>query len=276
MKERCSVARCDRVVRARGWCDGHYDRWRKTGDAQAHVPLPAGPPARPCAAAEDCPHPVYARGVCEPHYRRWRRTGSYDEAVPVRDEDADPAPPERCAVASCDRDAEARGWCHGHYLRWQRTGDVQADTPLEPRRRATCAVEGCTQPTYARGWCQVHYKRWRKHGDVRAHVPVRSADGDGWISHGYRYLVVPEHLRHLTGGDTQIAEHRLVMAVYLGRPLYEQEVVHHANGNRLDNRLENLELWSTAQPKGQRVDDKVAYAVQLLERYRPDLLASDL
>ena len=69
-----------------------------------------------------------------------------------------------------------------------------------------------------------------------------------------------------------IFEHRRVMAEKLGRPLRRDESVHHINGDKGDNRLENLELWSTAQPYGQRVTDKVAYAIEILERYAPDRL----
>jgi hypothetical protein len=67
-------------------------------------------------------------------------------------------------------------------------------------------------------------------------------------------------------------EHRIVMEQALGRELYPDENVHHLNGVRNDNRLENLELWTTSQPSGQRVEDKIAWAMGLLRRY--DLLGS--
>lgn len=60
------------------------------------------------------------------------------------------------------------------------------------------------------------------------------------------------------------------MAAALGRPLREDETVHHRNGDRLDNRLENLELWTTAQPRGQRVEDELAFAYDLIRRYDRD------
>ncbi len=65
-------------------------------------------------------------------------------------------------------------------------------------------------------------------------------------------------------------EHRVVMARLIERPLLPAETVHHKNGNRADNRPSNLELWNTSQPSGQRAEDKLTWALELLQQYGPD------
>ena len=70
----------------------------------------------------------------------------------------------------------------------------------------------------------------------------------------------------------RVRQHRAVMERIMGRPLTDEENVHHKNGNKGDNRPVNLELWSVSQPSGQRVSDKVAWAVEFLKQY-PDQLA---
>jgi HNH endonuclease len=73
-------------------------------------------------------------------------------------------------------------------------------------------------------------------------------------------------------GDKTVLLHRIVMERKLGRPLLLGESVHHLNGNRSDNRPENLELWVSAQPFGQRVSDRVRDAIEILQRYAPERL----
>lgn len=80
---------------------------------------------------------------------------------------------------------------------------------------------------------------------------------------GYIQVLVPEHPR----GTRYVFEHILVMEEYLGRYLLPGETVHHRNGVRDDNRIENLELWSTSQPSGQRVSDKLEWAYDIIELY---------
>ena len=78
-----------------------------------------------------------------------------------------------------------------------------------------------------------------------------------------------ESYSRITVNGKQIREHKFVMEKILGRPLLEKENVHHINGDRKDNRPENLELWSSSQPPGQRVEDKVAWAKEILATYEP-------
>lgn len=67
-----------------------------------------------------------------------------------------------------------------------------------------------------------------------------------------------------------IDEHRLVMETMLGRPLLPTELVHHKNGDRADNRPDNLELWTKGHPPGHRVEDIVRFSLETIARY-PDV-----
>jgi hypothetical protein len=226
-----------------------------------------------CSVAE-CEKRPYSRGWCQMHYKRWQRHGDVQANEPRRG-----SVQRVCSIQGCAEPHEARGWCHGHYLRWHRSGDPQSDVPVSRRRRSErCIVEhdgqACGRRSHTKGYCRTHYRRLLKHGDVQAHVPIRESTGNGSISHGYRKVPVPNNLRHLTNGETGVGEHRLVMAMHLGRPLMADEVVHHINGVRTDNRIENLELWSTAHPKGQRIEDKIEFAIEMLRRYAPDHLVA--
>ena len=60
------------------------------------------------------------------------------------------------------------------------------------------------------------------------------------------------------------------MSESLGRSLTSIENVHHKNGVRDDNRIENLELWEIHQTPGQRVSDKIREAHRVFALYGED------
>ena len=113
----------------------------------------------------------------------------------------------------------------------------------------------------SREWREEHreeLRTYRRRWYASKHPRQRAAAGTGTVSRGYRSFVK---------NGRRVLEHRLVMEAHIGRRLLREETVHHINGQRLDNRLENLELWSSSQPPGQRIADKVEWARSILKLY---------
>lgn len=211
---------------------------------------------------EGCDRPVKARGWCTRHYMRWHATGDPGPVGLKRRPDHAP-----CSADGCERENFANGYCGMHLYRVERYGEPGPAGPLlerrpRPRRPPVkCKVEGCDRilgRTGGKGMCRLHHRRWRDTGDPGPAGLTMAAQGSGTTnSQGYRVIRVD---------GQNVKEHRYVMEQDRGHPLRPWENVHHMNGLKADNRIENLELWVTMQPTGQRVSDLVAFVVE----YYPD------
>lgn len=97
---------------------------------------------------------------------------------------------------------------------------------------------GCGKNVNSHG---LKLKKYRKGHYSRINNPYWK--GGMYISSdGYRLILKPTHHNHDYHG--YVREHRLVMEQHLGRYLNKDEEIHHINGNKLDNRIENLQLTS--------------------------------
>jgi hypothetical protein len=168
-----------------------------------------------------------------------------------------------CSVPGCGLRVFRRDLCAGHHARWRRYGDPVGE-PGAGWVRPQPSCPDCGTPLLRVALCSGHFGRVKAHGHPNPGRPLRAAPGTTWIDK-YGYVNRTVH------GVTMF-EHRHVMEQHLGRLLWPDENVHHINGDRTDNRLANLELWSTSQPSGQRVADKLAHALEMVARYAPERL----
>jgi len=108
---------------------------------------------------------------------------------------------------------------------------------------------GCSQPRISRTLRAEGVRTGRTHLQGTRHPRWK---GGALVMRGYRYVWIDTDHAYASMRQSQgyVAEHRLLMAESLGRPLAAHETVHHINGDRGDNRLENLQLRNGRHGKG--------------------------
>lgn len=167
----------------------------------------------------------------------------------------------KCLVDNCDRIVLARKLCNKHYRRWFRGMDdygIGKFFYLGNKKYVECSAKNCKRKigeSGSSGLCCAHYQRLKNNGNIMEDKPI--------IKRGLPFYTDKDGYIIIRGKF----EHRIVMEKHLKRPLLRSENVHHKNGNRKDNRIENLELWNTSQPPGQRVEDKLKWAKEIIKLY---------
>ena len=230
-----------------------------------------------------------SKGFCQKHYiytrrglvdietgsqiREFKRVSSYGTS-------------SKCLVQDCDQAARDRGLCTKHSQQW-RKGKLDVEPlphasggkSVESYGTGQCKVPGCGDRPYNRWMCRKHAQQ-RDAGIINEtgeqlrplHWRPRS---ERWVGQeGYILVQVPDHPKARVDGT--VLEHRLVVEQGLRRYLEDWEIVHHKNGDRGDNRPENLELLDgrkragKGHPPGSEFDWRTATQVLLQQKDLPD------
>jgi len=112
--------------------------------------------------------------------------------------------------------------------------------------------EKFAQIKYCSRTCANEGRRGKGHGNWEG---GRQKRGDGYID--IAASIVSDGFKNMVRTDGRVLEHRLVMAQHLGHCLQDFEVVHHKNGIRNDNRIENLELYPLYEHTGVTNGDRM-------------------
>lgn len=262
-----ALLECGKPSAKLGYCNGHYQQFKQ---GRPFVLLqPKGRNIGKLCEYGPCGLPATKLGYCSGHYQQIR---GGRELSPLQDMGR--TVQFICTFPGCTRPHEAHGYCTGH---WQQN---RAGKPLAPLQvmHSSCTFPGCGHPHEAQGYCYGHYIQFRRgkilqpltdtpspveregdscrvtlfctnqgqNGSIAGHAIISTRDTAiveklRWNLTSYGYARSSRR-----GASHGVLMHRLIMEVA------PHEEVDHINGNRLDNRRENLRVVTDAQQSQNR------------------------
>lgn len=130
----CNAKECDRKSYAKGYCDKHYRRVKKTGTAEK-----TSFTQKECHSTE-CKRGSKSKGLCDMHYRRFKKTGTFKK-IDRR---------QACKMEGCENKHLAKSLCYTHY--WMNAKKINIDHEanlLIKNHNGLCDICGTEKPGYA-------------------------------------------------------------------------------------------------------------------------------
>ena len=161
--EGCCIAGCVKKVHRRDYCQSHYRKLNKYGDANYIAPIPE----KPLCSMLGCKNKTRAKELCSAHYNKTFpaaqkpcATGGCDKVTYlgrfcnsclwIIRKMRRLAPGAKCQIEECMSNAITRGYCSSHYQRLIQTGN-----PLAVRKMINkgniCSVPDCTEGALKKG-----------------------------------------------------------------------------------------------------------------------------
>ena len=296
----CIVEGCEKDSKAMNMCSKHYTQYRHgTRDADGILLRAMKQSRKGVCIVSNCNQPIDGRRFCSKHYQQWRRGyRSPDGSLLKEIVERNIGPREltakqrrksglrvgTCKLCESPMKHGSTGLCGKHYARLQ-SGQMDSDgNELRPLSRVTayseediCTVEGCSQRPKNRGMCQ-HHARQRDVGLIdekgnKLREPRNKGPRGGKDTWGGGRGYIRKRVLGHPSADCYgfVLEHRLVVEEKLGRYLEKNEIVHHKNGIRDDNRLSNLEVLTrkTHPPAIEYTTEVVSNALDALKYNDP-------
>lgn len=183
----CQILDCGRKMAARGWCDVHYGRWRRTGDPNKiggnRAVLTRESLDQFSDVDEQTGCRIWNRSRGGAGYGRYRGKAAHRVVWALFH---GPIPDGMLVCHRCDNPP----CVEPDHLFLGSHGDNVEDSirkgrmpQLQRPRAKRCSVADCSVPAAAKGFCGKHYQRWRAHGDPLK-VGKRGPEKGSWTAHG--------------------------------------------------------------------------------------------